>query len=505
MKKTFVALFIALSAFAAVVANMALDRVGLPRFYSFHFGRVPGSFVSFTSAAMGFRLALPAGLAPGQSLEPLLTRFSGDGLIVDVYRQDNVPFYTYIGYGNRPIVQGSDDVNVLKHRRSWANLRAVTELWWQRPALARLQYDLPYYASVDIVTGLRTTYTLLFRAASRQLLSETVPAVVSSFRPTAVQAAKQQPMGAATEAQRATPMHASTRAYIASLLSSAPPRWGIFEPTYPTYPYLLAQIEEVVDHRFALVLLYNSLDSVLPLPKLNALHEDGRTALLTLQTTSRAGRPLTYDILSGRYDDFLRSYARDVARFGHPVLFRLNNEMNGDWCTYSAYHSSKDPLLFIELWRYIYYIFADEGATNAAWVWNPHDLSFPNFAWNQPLAYFPGSAYVDIVGLTGYNTGTYYPAETWRSFREIYDPLYAEYDEMYPGYPFIVTEFASATSGGDRIAWLEAMSQDLARYPRISAYIWWNHIDYDGEIPARIYRLEPDDPGWQVFKRMFSY
>ena len=34
------------------------------------------------------------------------------------------------------------------------------------------------------------------------------------------------------------------------------------------------------------------------------------------------------------------------------------------------------------------------------------------------MDYYPGDEYVDIYGITGYNTGTYYEGESWRSFDE---------------------------------------------------------------------------------------
>ena len=42
---------------------------------------------------------------------------------------------------------------------------------------------------------------------------------------------------------------------------------------------------------------------------------------------------------------------------------------------------------------------------NVLWVWNPNEKSFPNFTWNAMELYYPGNEYVDIIGLTGYNTG----------------------------------------------------------------------------------------------------
>jgi beta-mannanase len=104
--------------------------------------------------------------------------------------------------------------------------------------------------------------------------------------------------------------------------------------------------------------------------------------------------------------------------------------------------------------------------------------------------YYPGSAYVDMIGLTGYNTGNYYPGERWRSFKEIYDPLYHGYEPLFSGKPFMITEFGANVYGGDKAAWITDAFKYLPDYPRISLAIWWNGIDMDGQKKARIYRLE---------------
>ena len=73
----------------------------------------------------------------------------------------------------------------------------------------------------------------------------------------------------------------------------------------------------------------------------------------------------------------------------------------------------RDCSTYVELYRYLYSIFEEEGANkNTLWVWNPNEKSFPNFCWNYADNYYPGDEYVDIVGLTGYNTGDYYDARS---------------------------------------------------------------------------------------------
>ncbi|NLF44461.1 MAG: hypothetical protein GX581_00145, partial [Syntrophomonadaceae bacterium] len=117
------------------------------------------------------------------------------------------------------------------------------------------------------------------------------------------------------------------------------------------------------------------------------------------------------------------------------------------------------------------------------------------------LAYYPGDDYVDIIGLTGYNTGTYYPGELWRSFGEIYDPLYNTYSSYF-SHPFIITEFGSNSAGGDKAAWVQDMFRQIDQYPQIKAAIWWNGTDWDqNEEPARIYRLDENRAVMDAFKK----
>ena len=110
-------------------------------------------------------------------------------------------------------------------------------------------------------------------------------------------------------------------------------------------------------------------------------YKQGKTLELTLQTswTSSGEGNMVYDVLNGEYDEFIKNYAQTIKDFGHPVLFRLGNEMNGDWCPYSSYNTSKDTMIFKEFYIYVHKIFDEAGVDNAIWIWNPNGKSFPDF------------------------------------------------------------------------------------------------------------------------------
>ena len=117
-------------------------------------------------------------------------------------------------------------------------------------------------------------------------------------------------------------------------------------------------------------------------------------------------------------------------------------------------------------------------------LWNPNEKSFPDFSYNNYLCYYPGNEYVDVVGLTAYNTGNYYRGEKWRSFSEAYDHFYFDYAERFK-HPMMITEFSSASAGGNKSLWHQDMFSMIKNYDRIKIAVLWNGQDYDNSKPER--------------------
>ena len=176
--------------------------------------------------------------------------------------------------------------------------------------------------------------------------------------------------------------------------------------------------------------------------------------------------------------------------------------MNGDWCCYSAYNTCLDADIYLELYNYFYKIFEEEGANKyLIYIFNPNGRSFPDFTYNHESLYRPDKDKYDIVGLTLYNTGTYYPDENWETFDELYKDLYDYVDKNYDR-PMMITEFSSSITGGDKMAWTEDMFKSIANYPKIKLAIWFSGTDYDAfGNPARIYNIDEPKELLDVFKK----
>lgn len=266
-------------------------------------------------------------------------------------------------------------------------------------------------------------------------------------------------------------------------------KWGVFVPRavlQNNYQDVL-ELEKKIDYKFSGVLEYMFLCDEVPTEGMKSAFADGKVVELTLQTANvmhkdMDGRNPMFEIIDGVHDEKLRKIARDIRDLKSPVLFRLNNEMNSDWVGYSASACLTDPEIYIAVWRRIYNIFEEENVNNAIWIFNPNDETFPPNGYNTSTAYYPGNEYVHMFGITGYNTGTYYAAEhgeRWRTFDEIYTSITEHSEKIYGKFPWIITEFASSSIGGDKVLWINDMFESLKDYPHIKMAFWFNTADYD--------------------------
>ena len=147
------------------------------------------------------------------------------------------------------------------------------------------------------------------------------------------------------------------------------------------------------------------------------------------------------------------------------VLYRPLHEMNGSWTPYYT----TDTASFQALWQDLFtYLTQTKGLNNLIWVFAPNDAtgSVPSC---QP--YYPGSAYVDIVGADVYNdTATMH-----------------EYDYFTTlGKPIFYTEFGngSGSGGGTYNGTYNFETQLIATikstYPQVVGFLAWSDWSSDG-------------------------
>ncbi|HEX9694967.1 MAG TPA: glycosyl hydrolase [Actinomycetota bacterium] len=180
-------------------------------------------------------------------------------------------------------------------------------------------------------------------------------------------------------------------------------------------------------------------------------------------------------ILSGRHDDYIRSWARGVKTVGKLVYLRPMHEMNGNWYPWGGGVNGNTAAQYVQTWRKIVGMFRAEGVKNARWIWSPYSVDVPST--NRFEAFYPGSSYVDVVAIDGYNWGACEPTYGgWQSFDQVFAGAYSRVMKMGTRRPIWIGETAAPPEGGDKAKWIADMFKVLktAKYQYVSAVTWFS-------------------------------
>jgi len=181
-------------------------------------------------------------------------------------------------------------------------------------------------------------------------------------------------------------------------------------------------------------------------------------------------------IVAGRYDRFLRAWARGARRWGHPFFLRFDWEMNTNGVPYSEHSNGNRSGDFVRMWRHVHRLFTQVRARNVTCVWCPN-VDYRDAV--RPLErLYPGDRYVDWTCLDGYNWGTNPSSPRgWMSFASVFRPTYELITRrIAPAKPMMLGETAASEYGGSKPAWIEdALTRQLpARYRKVRAIVWFN-------------------------------
>ncbi|MEA2125218.1 MAG: hypothetical protein QOI80_2000, partial [Solirubrobacteraceae bacterium] len=163
---------------------------------------------------------------------------------------------------------------------------------------------------------------------------------------------------------------------------------------------------------------------------LGAVTGSGRTPLLTWEPwdpAAGADQPQfrLRKIADGDFDAYMGQWADALRDAGTDVYLRPMHEMNGNWYPWGATIGDNTPDLYIKAWRHMHDVFAAHGADNVKFVWCPVPFSVPAKPGNELEDYYPGTRYVDILSLDGYNWGSDHPDwGGWQSFESVFGAAY---------------------------------------------------------------------------------
>jgi beta-mannanase len=198
------------------------------------------------------------------------------------------------------------------------------------------------------------------------------------------------------------------------------------------------------------------------------------------------------DIIAGKWDGYIDKWADAAREFGHPMIVAFGVEMNGDWFPWSGVYYGGDkwiedeetwegPEHFKAAYRHVVDRVRARGASNIKWMFHSNNYSYPMDTWNFAPTYYPGSEYVDWLGLSVY--GQQFKEEPNPGIRSLVDWPYQEMCGLDPNKPIMIAEWATGDfphaidehGGIGKAEWIrQGLELFRTRYPRVKAAVYWH-------------------------------
>lgn len=251
-------------------------------------------------------------------------------------------------------------------------------------------------------------------------------------------------------------------------------KWGVYAPDFPGTLATVQTLQAEVGRRANYVMWYVHWAgpySGLNLSDLATVAANGSTPVITWMSDDPTGATTITDaaIASGRYDSYIRAWARGLQSYGRPVLLRFDHEMNGNWYGWSPGVNGNTSAAYVAAWRHVYNLFASVGARNVTFVWSPN----VDYNGATPLAsLYPGDAYVGLVGVDGYNWGPL-DGHSWQTPQQVFGPTLNELSALTTR-PQMITEVGSTSDGGDKAAWISSFFSMIENDRAVTGFVWFD-------------------------------
>lgn len=182
------------------------------------------------------------------------------------------------------------------------------------------------------------------------------------------------------------------------------------------------------------------------------------------------------DIASGKYDKYIKRFARDAKAYGGTVLLRYTHEINAKYFPWTTNNCGNTVNAFKKGWRRVVGLFRKVGAKNVKFVWTVAKERCPGGC-NPWADHYPGDRYVQYVGFSAFN---------WGQQKDVWQPMLKSVSgamktmREFTRKPVIIAELATAPCCGpdddmSKPNWIrEGYPAVYRRWPQIKAIIWLN-------------------------------
>lgn len=218
-------------------------------------------------------------------------------------------------------------------------------------------------------------------------------------------------------------------------------------------------------------------------------------------------------IIAGDFDAYLTQYAQDIVATGLPLAIRLDHEMNSTWYPWAEQTSAGAPINgngvgdYVRMWQHVHDVFEAAGANQyVIWVWAPNIVNNLPSRFQDPAfleALYPGDAYVDWVGVSGYQRPPF-KAENDSTFDYTYgrtlEQLRAITDKK-----ILLAEVGASEIGGTKPAWVRSFFQgfDPGANDDVIGFAWFNlavTTYVDGQLATNDWRVDSRANSLEAFR-----
>lgn len=204
-----------------------------------------------------------------------------------------------------------------------------------------------------------------------------------------------------------------------------------------------------------------------------------------------------YQIARGTYDAKIAEWAGHVKQYldlggSRSVIIAPLQEMN-----YAGSKWSCDPGNYKIAYRKFVDTFRSMGIgeTQVRWAFAPNNWTSPGCG--SIADYYPGDAYVDVIGISAYNWGTCVGSR-WESPAGVFGPALNELRSTVNALkPYVIAQTAaprSSSCGGDQSRWVRDSFTYLSNDPNVVGLMWFN---FAKETDWRIWAKPTVSTGWR--------
>lgn len=282
-------------------------------------------------------------------------------------------------------------------------------------------------------------------------------------------------------------------------------RLGAYVNGMSIRPARLTAFERQVQREVDVASIYWGHGDIFPGATELELSDHGRRDLLL---SWDMGATRFTDWSNGSQDAYLNDLVRAARAYPHVFYVRPWPEMNGDWQSFQPTSDGKKPhggtpKEFVAAWRYVVDYFRSRYVTNVRWVFNPAADVYPGTT--RVSSIWPGEEYVDVLGIDGFNWGRGGNYGGWRSFVNIFAPMYRRLTRLHSTAPVWICEVGSkepeladgapADRGRSKGRWIRR-AMTTKRFPRVDTLVWFN------ERKERDWRVNSSSSALKSFRRV---